>query len=776
MIFQSNIWHPIEVPEDSIYKYSEVFKTEPLITKLLLQRGFKTFNEVNTFLNPSIEGLHDPFLLKDMSKAVSRIKTAIDKGERIWIYGDYDVDGITSISILIHYLRSLNLEADFYIPDRHDEGYGISREGLDFIKSEGGELVITVDCGITAVEQVAYANGIGLDVIITDHHECQEILPEALAVINPKRGGYPFEMLAGCGVAFKLVQALAGDQFFKFYKSVIDIVALGTIADIVPLNDENRVIAKLGLDVMPKTKHLGIRALLSEANLKNKEVNAGHIGFVIAPRINASGRIGNPKIAVELLTTKDERRAFEIARSLSELNTERQARERDIVEEAENYIAHHINLDVEKVLLVVGRDWHTGIIGIVASKLSEKYSRPTVILNIENGEAKGSARSINGISIFEVLSTFKDLYTKFGGHEQAAGLSLPAENVSKLKERLIAYGAKHLPAYRLKIQKSVDGELSPKMVTHKLLDEIEQLKPFGVGNPRPQFVFKDLLIEDFKILGKQQNHLKLIVNDGVRVYDAMAFNQGHLGKFFRRNDHVHMLLYLEKNNFMGVETIQFMMRDLIKNRMPLADEVYQKMAMAEATYLSQEAIRIIPPKFTKIEDFDIIFSRKSDDVLCIFSPQGLMQFKEFVYKDNLYNYAIHFNQLDESLRRPNCIDVIYMPLHGAISDIAKGYVFDEALESKTLAGLIPNRNDVAYLYKVIDRDNEMTLEKMATSANMSQTKCLLSLALLKEMSLYAYEFKGAYIHLTKLPKPAQKVDIEQIPLYRHLIDCWRQKA
>jgi single-stranded-DNA-specific exonuclease len=774
MIFQSNIWSPIEVSSEDIDKYSPIFKTEPLITKLLLHRGFKRPEDVEAFLKPSISQLHDPFKLTDMADAVNRVNMAIESGEQIWIYGDYDVDGITSIAILLHYFRFIGIEAHFYIPDRHDEGYGISEAGIDHIKSQGGQLIITVDCGITAVDQATYAKAVGIDLIITDHHECQDILPEAVAVVNPKREGYPFKMLAGCGVAFKLVQALSGQDFDTFYPLVIDILALGTIADIVPLYDENRIFAKLGLEAMQHSKRPGIKALIHEANLKYKEVNAGHIGFVIAPRINASGRIGNPDIAVKLLTTDNEDEAKEIAKMLSELNSERQSRERDIMVEAETYIAHHINLETEKVLLVVGKDWHTGIIGIVASKLSEKYSRPTVILNIENGMAKGSARSIDGISIFKVLNTFKDLFEKFGGHDQAAGLSLKSDNVAVLKQALITYGKEHLPSYRLKIKKTVDGELFPKMVSHKLLDEIEELKPFGVGNPRPQFIFKNLIIEDFKRLGKQQNHLKLMVNDGVRVYDAMAFNQGELSQYFRRNDRVHMLLYLEKNNFMGVETIQFMLRDMIKNRMPMPFEIREKLAKAETVFLKSERALNLPDKFTKIEDFDIIFSTQGHVPLCLYSPQALLKFKDYVLGKNYYEYTLHFNHIDSKESREGIVDVVYMPVTSCVENLETAYVYDEALQDKTLAGFIPNRDDVAFLYKHLSDNQDITLEQLESYTNMSLTKCLLSLALMEAMGLYHFEKKGAFLKLSKKPSPKNKVDIENIALYRHLIDSWRR--
>lgn len=454
MIFQNAIWSFRNDQENN----------QAIIAKLLEDRGITTDEQVQAFLYPKIEDLKDPFLLVDMHKAVDRIEQAIQSYEKIWVYGDYDVDGITSIAILCKYFSYRGLEPAFYIPDRQDEGYGINIQGLESIKASGGALVITVDCGITAVDQAAYAKSIGLDLIITDHHEFQDQLPDALAVINPKRGDYPFKSLAGCGVALKLVQALAGEGFESFYQEVIDIAALGTVADIVPLIDENRVITSIGLKRMMDTSNPGIQALIAEAGLVGKEINAGHIGFVIAPRINASGRIGNPSIAVDMLLENDYYKALDTAKQLSALNTERQAQEREIMLSAERYIQENIDFELDKIMLVIGEDWHTGIIGIVASKLSDKYARPTVILNSDGIMAKGSARSIDGISIYEVLSHSRELFEKFGGHDQAAGLSLKSDNINALRAALRNYGKKHIRKYMLIKKEKVSGQLTPQML------------------------------------------------------------------------------------------------------------------------------------------------------------------------------------------------------------------------------------------------------------------------------------------------------------------------
>ena len=771
MIFQSSIWSQRTIDQQVINKHSHEWHKDQLITKLLLDRGLESQAEVERFLNPRIEDLRDPLLLLDMSKAVERIKIAIDNGENIWLYGDYDVDGITSISILMKYFKSIGVASNYYIPDRIDEGYGISNQGLDTIKEKGGNLVITVDCGITALEQANYAKTIGLDLIITDHHEFQGELPDAHAVINPKRGDYPFKSLAGCGVALKLVQALTGDEFCSFYDQVIDIAALGTVADIVPLVDENRVITSIGLAKMPNTNNPGIQALIAEAGLVGKEINSGHIGFVIAPRINASGRIGNPSIAVDMLLEEDYFSALEIAKALSQLNSERQSQEREILESAEAYIQKNIDLDLERILLVVGEDWHTGIIGIVASKLSDKYSRPTIILNSDGENAKGSARSIEGISIYEVLSNFSHLFEKFGGHEQAAGLSLKASNIPLLKEGLIQYAFEHIQEYMLISQERVDGVLEPKMVTHDLVETIEHLKPFGMGNPKPQFVFNHLIIEDYKTIGKLQNHLKMVVNDGNRVYDALAFNRSEFMKHIRKNEEIHLLMTLEKNNFMGVETIQFLIKDMIKERMPIDDQLKRRLEASQYRYVLESNNNPDIQHFTSIDSFDIIFSVPSKLPILIYSEEGINKFKETVLSRNFVGYTLHFNELNVNESREGFWDVVIFPVN---ANYASAFVYSaDAYHMDTLSH-IPTREDLAIFYKLAAQKREAKLQQLNHRGAFSMVKCRLCLELLSQMQLLNYHLNGDQVKLEWLPRPERKIDIEQLAWYRQIQERWRK--
>lgn len=765
MIFQNSIWRSIDIEEDHIKQYSKIFNTEPLITKLLLDRGMTTVEQVNTFFSPKLEDLHDPFLLKDMDIAVDRIKQAINAKEKIWIYGDYDVDGITSITVMCRYFKYIGMDVSYYIPDRHDEGYGISRKGIELIHETKGSLIITVDSGITAVDEVTYAKTFGIDVIVTDHHECQEALPEALAIINPKIKGYPFDMLCGCGVALKLIQALMGDSFTEFVPAVMDIVALGTIADIVPLRDENRIFTKLGLKQMKSSQIPGIRALIKEANLQGKEINAGHIGFIVAPRINASGRIGDPKIAVEMLLTDDIHKAESIAKNLSELNAERQSRERVILDEALQFIKTDIDLEREKILLVVGKAWHTGIIGIVASKLCDRFSRPVVILNIEEGIAKGSARSVEGISIFDVLSQFKGLYEKFGGHEQAAGLTLKAEHVPLLKQGLLEYSESNISFEMLTRKRKADGILRPQMVNHKLIEEIDALKPFGLSNPKPQFTFENLVLEDFKCIGKEQTHLKMIVNDGVRVYDALSFNNAHLSRYLRKQDKLHLLLNLEINHFMGVETIQFMVKDVVKAHMPMSDLLELKMMKAVSNFIEAGTPKKDIYKFTSESDFDIICLAPENRTLFVYSVEGMIRLKDYFFGRNFYEYALHFNEIDPKECVEGHIDIVFMPYESTMDQIPAAIVLEE---NWNLSIHIPSRNDLMHFYKNIGSLAQFELKKKAHQLNLSMPKCLICLDLLMDMNLIQYSEKSGQISLSVLSKPKERIDLEALPLYKKI--------
>ncbi|MGL6107941.1 single-stranded-DNA-specific exonuclease RecJ, partial [Romboutsia sp.] len=461
---------------------SEKLKISPEISQILKNRGINSEKDSEIFMNPSLEYLRDPFLMKDMGKAVDRIKLAIENNEKIWIYGDYDVDGVSSTAILCIYFDSINYPVQFYIPNRLEEGYGINEDAIKYIHSQDANLIITVDCGITSVKEVDLANELGINVIITDHHECQSEIPKAYAVINQKQEDchYPFDMLCGCGVAFKLIQALTPEEEFKTtLYDYLEIVTLATICDIVPLVDENRIIVKNGLKLMSQGQNIGLRELIKVCGVESDKIGSSHIGFSIGPRINASGRLGYSSLGVELFTTKDVSKAKEIANLLEEKNNERQMIEGKMYQEAEAIIEANEKYKTDKVLVIANEGWQHGIIGIVASKLTEKYYKPTILLTIEDGEATGSARSIKGFSIFDALVKCKDLLNKFGGHDQAAGLGLDADKVKLLDEEVNKIANYNLNEEDLIENINVEFELNEDVVNLNLVEELHKLEPFG---------------------------------------------------------------------------------------------------------------------------------------------------------------------------------------------------------------------------------------------------------------------------------------------------------
>ncbi|MGM9612372.1 MAG: single-stranded-DNA-specific exonuclease RecJ, partial [Butyricicoccus sp.] len=421
---------------------SEACGFSPLAAVALCARGVDTPEKAQAFLATGAEGLHDPMRLRDMDKAVAAIREAIREKQKIIVFGDYDVDGITSTCVLLRYLRSLGADADYYIPNRLSEGYGLSCAAMDALYEQGVRLIVTVDSGVTAFEETAYAKKLGIRMVITDHHECREELPEAEAIVNPRRSDcdYPFTELAGVGVAFKLICALAGpDNLGQVLDKYADLVALGTVADVMPIVGENRVIVAEGLRRLATTENLGLEMLLRESGQKSRRLTSSVISFILAPRINAAGRMGNTEQAVELFLTDDPVRAQELAAQLCEQNKERQAAENEILQQALAALRKEYNPLEDKMIVLAGEDWHHGVIGIVASRICDRYACPTVLIAVDGDIGKGSGRSMAGFNLFEALSDSADLLDKFGGHELAAGLTIQKSNIDEFKTRMLSY-------------------------------------------------------------------------------------------------------------------------------------------------------------------------------------------------------------------------------------------------------------------------------------------------------------------------------------------------
>lgn len=545
-----------------------------LIEKILYRRGIKQESAIDRFLAPSKSQLHSPYLLNDMDKAVKRIQTAKQNNEHIVIYGDYDVDGVTSTSILYMFLKEQGYKASYYIPNRTEEGYGLNTGAIELIKSYSS-LMITVDTGIAANNEVAFANEIGIDIIITDHHECQEKLPDAYCVINPKRRDttYPFDSLAGVGVTFKLIHALAlAEQVEEKIWKYIDIVALGTIADVVPLRDENRVITYFGFKQMKETEHLGLKALLALVQNGDQKITSNVIGFQIGPRINAAGRISDAKIGVELLTTKDQQVAKTIAEALDNENHKRQEMEIAILKEAEAYIEAHIDIKNEDMIIVAGEGWHHGVIGIVASRILNKYYKPTIILTLEDGIYSGSARSIEGFNIFEALTHVKEHLVRFGGHEMAAGLSLEKDSLEAFRKDINQYAKGYLNEELLTPGLDIDLELLPEEISLEVCEQLEKMEPFGVSNPTPTFAVRGCIQYAQKIGGDK--HLKIALQSHHTVLHGIGFDKGYLADCLTEGEEIIVACEITKNIWNNRVSVQLRIKDIMSSEEAILKSKY----------------------------------------------------------------------------------------------------------------------------------------------------------------------------------------------------------
>lgn len=562
-----------------------------VVTDILEQRGVTTEEQVVEFLRPSLLDLASPFAFRKMALAVERLDRARRAEEKVLIYGDYDVDGVTSTTILFKVLTDLGFKAVAYIPNRMDEGYGLHNEALLKASQADVKVVITVDCGITAVEEVEYAKSLGIDIILTDHHEPPESLPKAYAIINPKvdGSGYPFRDLAGVGVAFKLAQALLetfdnGETGAYSQMEILDLVALGTIADIVPLVGENRVIVSYGLKQMEKTIHLGLRSLLEECGLENKPLKAGQIGFMVAPRINAAGRMDSARAGLELLLTGNMERAKELAQLLSRENALRQETEKEILAEA---VALLEKEPLPRVIVLSAPSWHHGVIGIVASRLVERYYRPVFLLAEDGEEAKGSARGISGYHVLNELREQADLMEKFGGHSQAAGFSLKRENISRLREGLNA-SAESLSEEVFRERVHVDKLVPLEVLDASLMRELEHLAPFGFGNPNPVLAGIGLPLYQVNTVGKDHTHLKCTFG-ATGQWEGIAFRKGEeLGRI-SGTPAVDVAFGLDWNTFRGPQSIQLLIKD-IQTSAPWQDGFSQEIKAKEELELGHQEL------------------------------------------------------------------------------------------------------------------------------------------------------------------------------------------
>ena len=557
-------WEYRNIDQDKVKEIAEKFYISELISSVLVSRGITEEDEIRIFLDPTRDDFYDPFLLPDIETAVERLIKAINNKEKVIIYGDYDVDGITSTTVLKKFLDERGLNVSTYIPNRLKEGYGLNKKAIDEICDKGYTLIITVDCGISSIDEVEYANSLGIEVVITDHHEPLENLPDAVAVIDAKRkdNKYPFNQLAGVGVVFKVIQGLSKKLKLddKEYLKYLDLVCVGTISDIVPLVDENRVIAKLGLKLIAMTKNLGLRELIKASGYK--EIDSNTVSFGIAPRINACGRMGHEEDALKIFLSDDIGEVKALTQQLNEYNRTRQETEKEIFKQALEMIDRDKEYDNNAIVLGHSQ-WHHGVIGIVSSKITEIYFKPSILICFEGEEAKGSGRSVPGFDLHNALCSCSNHLEKYGGHEMAVGLCLKKNEFQSFKRELEEYAEKE-KVKEITPVIYIDNLITEREMNFNTIEELKLLEPFGEANKKPLFAYKGLKIDSIRAISEGR-HLKLTLKDKNNIINAIGFNMGNLADDYLIGDKIDIVGYLELNHFNGIDTIQLNLKDIMRS-------------------------------------------------------------------------------------------------------------------------------------------------------------------------------------------------------------------
>ncbi len=560
-------WQISQCDKTKVDELVQKYNFNKLLATILVNRNLVEEKDINQFLKPTRSDFYDPFLITDMEIAVDRIINAINKQEKVTIYGDYDVDGITSTTVLKSFLKDRGLETDVYIPNRIDEGYGLNLSAIDTIKENGTDLIITVDCGISANKEIEYANSLGLETIVTDHHEPGEELPNAYAIIDNKRkdSTYPFRELAGVGVVFKVVQAISKKMELRDeeYLKYLDIVCVGTISDIVPLVDENRVITKLGMMLVEKTRNIGLKSILKSSGYN--VIDSNTISFGVAPRINACGRMGKAEEALQLLLSNNLEEVRQLTQNLNDHNKIRQETEKNIFNSVIEQIEKD-RLDQKQAIIVAGEEWHHGVIGIVASKITEMYFKPSILLSYEDKEpeiGKGSGRSIPGFDLHSALTNCNEYIDRFGGHSMAVGIAVQKEKFEMFKEKFEEIAEKEKISEITPII-NIDDKICLSELNKEMIHSLKCLEPFGEANKTPIFAFKNLKIDSIRALSEGK-HLKLTLKDENHIINAIGFNIGQLANEYRIGDKVDIAGMLEVNSFNNIESLQIKIRDIMKS-------------------------------------------------------------------------------------------------------------------------------------------------------------------------------------------------------------------
>ena len=568
MNFKWNYQPPTQEQIEAAKALSKELGINPVLGKLLLERGITSAAEAKRFFRPQLNELHDPFLMNDMSIAVERLNQAMGRKERILVYGDYDVDGVTAVALVYKFILQFYSNIDYYIPDRYEEGYGVSKKGVDYAAETGVKLVIVLDCGIKAVDAIAYAKEKGIDFIICDHHVPDEVLPPAVAILNAKRldSTYPYEHLSGCGVGFKFMQAFALNNGIDFHQltPLLDLVAVAIASDIVPIMGENRVLAYHGLKQLNSNPSVGLKAIIDVCGLSSKEITMSDIVFKIGPRINASGRIQNGQEAVALLIEKDFALALAKANQINEYNETRKDLDKAMTEEATKLVIDEEDLNQRKSIVIYNETWHKGVIGIVASRLTETYYRPAVVLTRTENLATGSARSVTGFDVYKAIESCRDLLENFGGHTYAAGLSMRIENVPEFTKRFEEYVAEHIEDEQTIPVLDIDAVIDFKDITSKFFADLKKFNPFGPDNQKP--IFCTHHVYDYgtsKVVGRNQEHIKLelVDNKSHNVMNGIAFGQSSQARYIKTKRAFDICFTIEENTHKRGE-VQLQIEDI----------------------------------------------------------------------------------------------------------------------------------------------------------------------------------------------------------------------
>ena len=559
-------WSLLNPDQNTVSSVKKAFRTSEVIARVLANRNILNPNLARPFFTPNLDMLHNPYLMQDMDKAVERVLTNINSGKPIMVFGDYDVDGTTGAASLYLAFQKFGADVTYYIPDREKEGYGLSYHGIEVAKDIGIDLIITCDCGINAFVQVDFANEQNIDIIITDHHTTDTELPKAHAILNPKREDceYPFKGLCGGGVAFKLITAIGNELNIPLtdYEEIIPLITLGTAADVVPIKDENRVIVHHGLNILENLEKPGLKTLLELAGLKG-HISVGQLVFSIAPRINAAGRIGDANRAVELLVTDDQDKARLLAKELDNENKRRQIIQQAVVDEALLKVNAEADLKNENALVLANAGWHPGVVGIVASKIKEEFNRPTIIIALENGSGKGSARSVAGFDLYEALTACKTHLDDYGGHPMAAGLTLSNKKLEDFKKAFINFANERLTEENLQATLTLDSEIALQDITPRFMEFLDKLSPYGPGNMRPKFAIRNAEIAGApKVIGKTGEHIRFKIRQGLKSYPAVGFGLSNKYEMLITGQPIDIACVVETNEWQGNTSIQMNVRDI----------------------------------------------------------------------------------------------------------------------------------------------------------------------------------------------------------------------